>query len=113
MTTELLPLPNETSAHVGVPLNDLRLGRRLKSVTTSIESFLQNQLLKLETAMDQCAKVEQQNEMLKRMFAEFEKNKRDWEKHRLLEEQRLYEAGQKLVRGWEQLDVEKSKLGLG
>ena len=112
MSTQITLDPPEATA-IDSSLDELRVSRRLQNVTVSIESFLHNQVQRLETALQQCEKVEQQNEMLKRMFAEFEKTKRDWEKMRLQEEQRLYEAGQKLVFQWEQLETEKSKLGLG
>ena len=93
-------------------LGELRLGRRLKKLTSSIESFLQIQLSRLNTAMRQCEKAEEQNELLRRMFADFENQKRDWQLKQLAEEQRLFEAGEKLMRGWEQLEIEKQKAGL-
>ncbi len=94
-------------------LGELRLGRRLQKVTRSIENFLENQLARLESALNKCEIAEEQNSVLQRMMVDFEKQKRDWEAQRLEEEQRLFEAGEKLMQRWEQLEYEKRKLGLG
>lgn len=94
-------------------LGELRLGRRLKKLTSSVENFLQIQLSRLNTALRHCEKAEEQNELLRRMMAEFETQKREWQLKQLAEEQRLFEAGEKLMRGWEQLEIEKQKAGLG
>lgn len=103
---------NVESASFETELGDLRLGRRLKKLTGSIESFLQIQLSRLNTAVLQCEQAEQQNELLRKMFADFENQKREWQLKQLAEEQRLFEAGEKLMRGWEQLEIEKQKAGL-
>ena len=101
------PIPQQVSFET--ELGELRIGRRLKKLTRSVESFLQIQLTKLETALRECEKAEEQNELLRRMMTEFEEQKREWETKRLAEEQRLFEAGEKLMRGWEQLEIEKQK----
>ena len=89
-------------------LGELRVGRRLQQVTSSIGSFLDSQLAKLEKALVQCKNAELQNEVLQRIIAEFEQQKIDWEQTRVAEEKRLFAAGEKLIEGWKQLEQERA-----
>ena len=88
-------------------LVELRSGRRLEKITASIESFLLNQVARLNKSLDKCKQAVDQNEILQRIMADFERQKESWEKERQAEINRLIEAGDNLIQGWKQLEQER------
>lgn len=90
-------------------LTELRTGRRLEQVTTRIGSFLQSQIARIEESLAECEKSVNQNQIVQRIIADFEQQKADWESQRDAESKRLYEAGERLIAGWQQLEDERQK----
>ncbi len=88
-------------------LGELRSGRRLEKITSSIESFLLSQVSRLEKSLTQCQAAVEQNQVVQRIRSEFERQREAWELERQAEIRRLYEASEKLARGWKQLEEER------
>ncbi len=88
-------------------LIQLQTGRRLEQVSASIESFLLSQVARIEEALEKCQLAVNQNQIVQRILADFEKQKLDWERQREAEADRLYQAGEKLIEGWRQLETER------
>ena len=88
-------------------LAELRSGRRLDKVTYSVESFLLSQVTRLEKSLEQCKAAVDQNQIVQRILADHERHKEVWERERQAEIQRLFEASEKLARGWKQLEEER------
>ncbi len=90
-------------------LAELRTGRRLEQVAAGIETFLLSQITRIEASLEQCQASIGQNQIVQRVLADFEKQKIEWEEQRQLESKRLFEAGEKLIRGWEQLESDRQE----
>lgn len=88
-------------------LTEIRSGRRLEKVVSCIESFLYSQISRLEKGLAECGKAVDNDEIVKKILADFELEKQAWEAERQLETLRLKEAGEKLIHGWEQLENER------
>ena len=88
-------------------LGELKSGRRLEKVIASIESFLFNQVTRIEESLAICQAAVKENEIVQRIILDHETQKEIWEKDRQAEIQRLFEASEKLARGWKQLEEEK------
>lgn len=90
-------------------LAELRSGRRLEKVAASIESFLLSQIARLEKSLAECEAAVGQNQVVQRILTDFERQKEAWERERQAEIKRLFEASEKLARGWKQLEDERQK----
>ena len=90
-------------------LAELRTGRRLEQVAASIETFLLSQVARIEESLELCQTSVGQNQIVQRILADFEKQKVEWEEQRQSESRRLYEAGERLIRGWEQLETDRQE----
>lgn len=90
-------------------LKEIRSGRRLDRIVSSISSFLQHQVDRLETELDRCQKAVDNDQVVQRMLTAFEKEKQEWESARQAEVERLNEASDKLALGWEKLEHEKQE----
>ena len=88
-------------------LTEIRSGRRLESIVASIASFLDGQIERLETAINECHKAVENDRILQRILADFELEKLAWEESRQAEIVRLQAAGAKLIHGWEKLENER------
>ena len=90
-------------------LSEIRSGRRLEKIVSSIESFLLSQITRLDTALEECNRAVEDDKCVQRMLADFQLEKQAWEVNRQSEVQRLSTAGEELTRGWEQLEEERRK----
>ena len=90
-------------------LNEIRAGRRLEKIVSSIESFLNSQVARIDAALEQCNQAVENDKVLQRILADFELEKQEWEVGRQQEIHRLQAAGEDLIRGWEQLESERRK----
>ena len=82
-------------------LKEIRSGRRLDRVVSSISSFLNHQVDRLEKELDRCQKAVDNDQVVQRMLTAFEKEKQEWESARVAEIERLNEASEKLALGWD------------
>ena len=90
-------------------LSKIRSGRRLEKIAESIESFLDNQVARLEKAMLECESAAENDRIVQSILASFEKEKLAWEEMRQLEIARLSRAGEELIKGWASLEAEQIK----
>ena len=88
-------------------LVEIRSGRRLEKIANSIESFLYNQISRLEEALSQCQQAERNDKILQGILSNFELEKEKWEERRQAEIRRLDEASKQLSLGWQQLEDER------
>ena len=88
-------------------LGELRSARRLEKLTASIESFLLSQIGRIQKSLQQCKEAVDQNQVVQRILADFDRQKEAWELERHTEIQRLFAASEKLVQGWKQLEDER------
>jgi hypothetical protein len=88
-------------------LVELRSGRRLEKVIISVESFLLNHVARVKKSLDQCQLTVDQNRILQRVMADFQRQKAEWEIDRQAEIRRLFEASEKLAAGWRRLEAER------
>ena len=92
-------------------LGELRAVRNLAAIASSIETFLAGQIDRVESSLRQCQEAFTQHQLLQDRILEFENKKAEWDATQKLETKRLYEVGEKLIAGWEQLEKERSELG--
>ena len=85
-------------------LNEIRSGRRLEKIVSSIESFLHSQVTRLNAALDECNQAVENDRIVQKILADFELEKQAWEANRQAEILRLQEAGEELIRGWDQFE---------
>lgn len=88
-------------------LIEIRSGRRLEKIANSIESFLHNQVARLEEALRQCQQAENNDKVLRDILSNFELERKKWEEQRQAEIRRLDLASQQLSLGWQQLEDER------
>lgn len=116
-TQSILPQPFDLTTGERPPggqslertLTEIRSGRRLEKIVSSIESFLLSQITRLDTALGECSRVVENDTIVQRILADFELQKKAWEVSRQAEILRLSAAGEELIRGWEQLEDERRK----
>ena len=90
-------------------LTEIRSGRRLEKIVVSIESFLNSQVARLDKAIAECNQSVENDRIVQGILAEFELEKAAWEKSRQQEIKRLQAAGEELIKGWKNLENERSK----
>lgn len=90
-------------------LTEIRSGRRLEKIVSSIEGFLVSQVTRLDAALEECHRAVENDKIVQRILADFELDKKTWEADRQAEIERLSAAGEELIRGWEQLEDERRK----
>lgn len=90
-------------------LVELRAGRRLEKVVSSIESFLLSQVARLNQSLEKCQQALDQHQIVQRLVADFEVEKQQWELERQTEIERLVAAGEDLMKGWEELERERNR----
>lgn len=113
-TTTSAPKTNESSSTM-LPssgardkiLNEIRSGRRLDKIVSSIENFLNNQVEKLEQAIEECEKSAGNDRIVQEILKRHEDEKRMWEEERQSETIRLSQAGEELIKAWGQLEEER------
>lgn len=88
-------------------LIEIRSGRRLEKIASSIESFLHNQVARLEDALRQCQQAEQNEKILQDILSTFDLKQKKWEEQRKAEIRRLDLASKQLALGWQQLEDER------
>ena len=88
-------------------LDEIRAGRRLDKIVSSIENFLDNQVSKLERAMLQCDAAVDNDRIVKEILQRHQEERERWEQERETERARLQEAGEELARAWEKLEEER------
>lgn len=88
-------------------LTEIRSGRRLEKIASSIESFLNNQIERIEKALSACEAAAENDRVVQKIMADFELEKRTWEEEREAEVQRLKKAGEDLIVAWEKLETEQ------
>jgi hypothetical protein len=102
--------PVHTTEHsLDRTLTEIRSGRRLEKIAASIQSFLESQFSRLESALIDVQSAEENDKILQRILADFEKEKRTWEEQRQAEILRLQNASEQLISGWQQLEDERRK----
>ena len=103
--------PNpETRTKLDTSLGELRAVRKLERVASSIRTFLAGQIEKIDEAIKAIDEVNRQQQTFRQEWETFEQKKRDWKKTQSIESDRLYEAGQKLIQAWEQLEAQRVEL---
>jgi len=90
-------------------LKDIRSGRRLNRIASSISSFLLHQVDRLEAELARCQQAVDNDQVVQRMLTAFEKEKQEWESTRDAEIERLNEASDKMALGWEQLEIARKE----
>ncbi len=90
-------------------LTEIRSGRRLQKIVSSIESFLLSQVTRLNVALEECDQAVENDRIVQRILTDFKKEKQAWEANRQAEILRLHEAGEELIRGWDRLEEERRK----
>lgn len=88
-------------------LNEIRSGRRLDKIVSSIENFLNNQVEKLEQAIEECERSAENDRIVQEILKRHEDEKRMWEEERQSETIRLSQAGEELIKAWGQLEEER------
>lgn len=88
-------------------LNEIRSSRRLGKIVSSIENFLHHQVEKLEQAIDACQRASENDRIVQEVLRKHEEEKRMWEHERQSETLRLSQAGDELIKAWEQLEEER------
>ena len=94
-------------------LGELRAVRNLEAVASSIDTFLSGQIEKIEASLRKCQEAFTQHRLLQERIIEFENRKDAWDAAQKLESQRLFEIGEKLIEGWDQLEKERQELRFG
>ncbi len=90
-------------------LVEIRSGRRLEKVASSIENFLLSQLTRLEKELDRCQHAVNNDAIVQRAKLELVNCKLQWEAERDAEVLRLHEASTQMVAGWKQLEDARRK----
>ena len=88
-------------------LNEIRSGRRLEKIASSIENFLNHQVEKLEQAIEECRRAAENDRVVKEILKRHEEEKKVWEEERRAETLRLAQAGEELVVAWDKLEEER------
>ncbi len=88
-------------------LDEIRAGRRLDKIVSSIENFLGNQVSKLEQALLQCDVAVDNDRIVKEILQRHQEERERWDQERETERARLREAGEELARAWEKLEEER------
>ena len=78
--------------------------RRLRAVTRRVEAFFESQMQRMEEAMGQVEETRQEYEVARRLSAELEQKRSEWEQERQLELARLTEASRALAQAWHELE---------
>ena len=99
----------QTHASLDRTLTEIRSGRRLEKIASSIESFMHSQVARLKKAIDECNRAVENDKIVQRILADFEIEKQTWEEKRQAEILRLSAAGEELIQGWEKLESERQK----
>ena len=103
-----MDLPQNTRS-LDRSLTKSRSARRLESVVSSVESFLNGQVERLEQAIQQCNQAVDNDRIVQSIMADFELRKQEWESQRASELARLELAGNELAKAWEQLETERRR----
>ena len=90
-------------------LTEIRSGRRLEKIAGSIASFLNGQLVRLETVLEECDRAQRNDQIVQQILADLETQKIAWAENCQTESQRLKEAADQLALGWKQLENERRK----
>ncbi len=98
-------IPAETNIH---DLTDA--ARRLRAVTVHIDSFLTGQLQRLSDAMHVYTQVKTEAETVRRLYADLETERQQWQMQRESELERLQQASENLIDAWERLDAQQRQL---
>lgn len=77
---------------------------RLRAVTDRIDSFLTGQLQRLADAMYVYTQVKTEAETVRRLYADLESDRQQWQVQRDAELERLNDASDNLIEAWRQLD---------
>lgn len=100
----------DTTTNLDHALVELRAIRSLEAVSAGIEKFLNSQIDKIESALQHCQEAFTQHELLQQRIIEFENDKATWDATQKSETQRLFQIGEKLIAGWDQLEKERAEL---
>lgn len=84
--------------------------RRLRAVTVHIDSFLTGQLQRLSDAMRVYTQVKTEAETVRRLYADLEGERQQWQVQRDAELERLQQASENLIDSWEQLDAQQRQV---
>ena len=90
-------------------LDEARSGRRLTKIVNSIQSYLNNEISKLETAIEKCQQAADNDRVLQHLRMELENERQSWEADRDAEAKRLHDASEKLIQAWQQLEEERRR----
>ena len=88
-------------------LTEIRSGRRLEKIAASVESFLENQIARIEKALAEVEQAAENDRIVQKILADFEDEKAAWEQERQAEIERLSRAGEDLIAAWDKLEAEK------
>ena len=90
-------------------LNEISSSRQLEKIVNSIARFLNSQILRIEEAIRQCSEAADNDRIVQAMLADFERKKQAWEETRNAEIERLNQAGEDLIQGWQKLEQERQQ----
>ncbi len=106
-TTLDAPQPDRSFRGAGSSLEAVQVNRKLQKITSSVESFLFNQVERLSEALRTCREANEQAERFQSQLDSFEEKRAEWELQKETETNRLNLACEKLIEGWKQLENEK------
>ncbi len=98
---------NQSTDFLDNTLNEIRSGRRLDKIVSSIESFLQSQVTRLDRALEECRRAADNDRIVQKLLADAQLERENWERKRQAEILRLEQAGERLAQGWKQLEDER------
>lgn len=93
--------------HRDQSLLEIQTGRSLQKVVGSIERFLLNQIDRLENALQEAQRIEEQGDVVQRLVRDLDEQREAWEQQRQRELTQLADASDKLVQGWKRLEDER------
>ena len=85
-------------------LVELKTTRNLQTAVNSIERFLLNQITRIESAFNECQRIEEVGRVVQQKWMELEEEKLAWRKHCEQEISEINEAKRKLAQGLRALE---------
>jgi len=90
-------------------LVELKTTRTLQNAVNGIERFLLNQIDRIESAFQECQKIEEAGRVIQNKWIELEEEKQAWAKYCEQEISQMNEAKAKLVQGLRALEEKQQR----
>jgi len=102
--------PDTTTTTTGTPPTTWELARRLRLAAENLQSFLGEQLRRLEEVAQECERVLSSRHVLQQAYDELQRERRQWEQQREQKQQEIQEEQDRLIDAWKTLEEEQRKL---